>query len=281
MVDVILFYVSTVWYTLGAVVICGLCVSLCRRLFVRMMGDGAGRAVVIGTSVIGTPVHELSHALMCILFGHKITKISLWQPASSDGTLGYVTHSYHPKNPYHILGNLFIGIGPVVGGMGVLTLILALCFPETWESYAGAAHAAADSDSILAALGFPLFFEGIGLLPDMVRETVSGTDVPVWARVLGAIGLLSVSLHIELSPADIKGAAKSIPLYLALVLMLTAVAVGIDHTADTAVMATVSSALAAFSATLFALFAIVLAMSLLQLVLALPVFLLRKLFGRK
>lgn len=271
----VLFFLSVLWYTLGAVVICGLCVALCRHTFVYLMGRGAGRAAVIGTSILGTPVHELSHALMCLVFGHKITEMSLWQPASRDGTLGYVSHSYNRKNPYHILGNLFIGIGPVLGGMGVLTLILALCFPSALSTYLAAAREVVAGDSLSFGEGFRLFFEGVRLFPGMVSKAATDAAVPVWARVVGVICLVSVSLHIELSPADIKGALKSVPLYLVLLLLLTAICALIGEAAMSAVL----SALALFSATLSVLFVIVLLTALALVVLALPVYLLRRLFG--
>ncbi len=276
MVDSVLFFLSVLWYTLGATVICGLAVSVCRRLFVALLGGGVGRGVVIATSIIGTPVHELSHALMCLLFGHRITEMSLWQPTSADGTLGYVTHAYNKKNPYHILGNLFIGIGPVLGGMGVLTLILFLCFPSALNTYLVSADAVVAGGEPSFLQGFTLFFEGLRLFPDMVGEAMTDTEVPVWARILGVIGLISVSLHIELSVADIKGALRSVPLYLVLVLLLTVISTLLGSTA----METVLAALAHFSAYVTALFVIVLVMAAAQILLALPVFLIRKLAGR-
>ncbi len=277
MSDYILFFFSILWYTLGAVVICGLVVSLCRRLFVYLLGGGVGRAIVIGTSILGTPIHELSHALMCLLFGHKIVKLALWQPADADGTLGYVSHSYNKRNPYHILGNLFIGVGPVLGGMGVLTLILFLCFPAALDSYLTSARAAVEGGESTLAQGFTLFFEGLRLFPDMVSEAMTDDAVPVWARILGVVGLISVSLHIELSPPDIKSALKSLPLYLALVLLCTVVCALIGDVALDAV----GSALALFSAWVTSLFVIVLVMAVAQVVIALPFWLLRKLFGRR
>ena len=271
----VLFFLGVLWYTLGAVVICGLCIALCRRLFVRLMGDGAGRAAVIGTSILGTPVHELSHALMCIVFGHKITEVSLWQPASDDGTLGYVSHSYNQKNPYHVLGNLFIGIGPVLGGMGVLTLVLALCFPTALDTYLSAARDVVDAGGNGFTQGFELFFEGVRLFPEMVTTAATDDAIPVWARVVGVICLISVSLHIELSPADIKGALKSVPLYLLLVLILTVICALIGESAMDATL----SALALFSAAMSALFVIVILTALALVVLAMPVYLIRRLFG--
>lgn len=269
----VLFFLQVLWYTLGAVVICGLCVSLCRKLFVSMMGGGFGRGIVMATSVVGTPIHELGHAIMCILFGHTITKMSLWQPFSEDGNLGYVTHAYRPRNPYHVLGNLFIGIGPIFSGLGVLTLALMLGFPDTFTAYSTTAAAMAKGGEG----GLPLFLEGLKMLPRMVEEAGSGAAVPVWGRVIAVLVILSVAQHISLSPADIKGSLKAIPLYLVLVLILTLVCALIGQSA----MEAVTAALARFSAYLAALFVIVLVSSLLQLAVALPVWLLRKLLGRR
>ncbi len=265
----VIFFLSIVWYTLGAIVICGLCVSLCRRLFVKMMGGGAGRTIVQATSIIGTPVHELGHAAMCLLFGHRIVEMSLWQPRSSDGTLGHVSHTYNRRNPYHILGNLFIGIGPVFSGLAVLTLFLKLCFPGALATYfANARFMVAAGQG-----GISLFLEGIKLFPHMVREAATDASVPLWARIIGVLLILSVSLHIELSPADIKGALKAIPIYLVPVLLLTVICGLIGAGA----MNAVTGALALFSAMLTSLFVIVLVASVAQLLLAMPVWLIRKL----
>ncbi len=269
----ILFFLQILGYTLGAVVICGLAVSLCRRLFVWMMGPGVGRSVVMVTSIIGTPVHELSHALMCVLFGHRITDMVLWQPRSRDGTLGYVTHAFNPRNPFHVLGNLFIGIGPVLGGLGVLTLTLRLCFPAALDGYLSAARTmVANGDS-----AFAFFPEGLKMFPRMIGEALTDTSIPTWGRVVGVIVLLSVALHIELSPEDIKGSLKAIPLYLLLVLIVTAICGLIGSAA----MSAVTEALAVFSASLTALFVIVLVVSSAEVLVAVPVFLLRCLFGRR
>ena len=267
----VLFFLKALWYTLGAVVICGLAVSAFRKLFVSMMGGGFGRGVVLATSIIGTPVHEMGHALMCLLFGHKITDMALWQPASRDGNLGYVSHAYHPRNLYHILGNLFIGIGPIFSGLGVLAMALWVGFPDTFASYASTASSMATAGEG----GMPLLLEGLKILPRMVGE-IGHSAVPVWGQIIALLVIFSVAQHISLSPADIKGALTAIPLYLAILLILTAVCGLLGQNA----MDTVSAALALFSACLTALFTVVLVSALIQLVIALPVWLIRKLMGR-
>lgn len=268
----VIFFLKVLWNTLGSVVICGLAVSLCRRLFVSMLGGGFGRGVVLATSIVGTPVHELGHAVMCLLFGHRITAMSLWQPRSPDGNLGYVTHVYRKRNLYHILGNLFIGIGPIFSGLAVVSLALLIGFPDTLSAYASTASRMAASGEG----GVSLFLEGLKMLPRMVEELTGGGSAPLWVKVIALLVILSVSQHISLSPADIKGALTSVPIYLGLALILTAICGLLGQNA----MDTVAGALTLFSAELTALFVIVLVTSLVQLAIALPVWLIRKVFGR-
>ena len=93
-------------FTIGVIVVFGLLIALCRRTFLKNTGY-TGYKVLLVTGAVGTPIHELSHALMCIVFGHKIVEMKLYQPGNENGTLGYVNHSYNPKNIYHIIALIF------------------------------------------------------------------------------------------------------------------------------------------------------------------------------
>ena len=77
----------------------------------------------------GVMIHELSHVFFCLLFRHKVVKIKLFSP-ESDGTLGYVSHSYDPKNRFHCIGRFFIGTGPVWGGVFALWIITLFFLPS-------------------------------------------------------------------------------------------------------------------------------------------------------
>ena len=110
--QIALSFVLQVVFTVGLIFLFGWLISLCNRRFYANFGK-FGRAVCYITGIVGTPVHELSHAFFCVLFGHHITEMRLFR-ISDDGTLGYVNHSYDRKNLYQQTGNFFIGVAPIV-----------------------------------------------------------------------------------------------------------------------------------------------------------------------
>ena len=56
-------------FTIGIIVVFGLIIAFSRRSIVRL-GRAGYRAIII-TGVVGTPVHELGHAIACFVFGHN------------------------------------------------------------------------------------------------------------------------------------------------------------------------------------------------------------------
>ena len=92
--DILLGFLLQILFTIGLIVLVGFLIALCNKKFYSNLG-GLGMTACYVTGCIGTPIHELSHALFCLIFGHKITEIKLFQINSDDGTLGYVKHSYN------------------------------------------------------------------------------------------------------------------------------------------------------------------------------------------
>jgi len=88
---------------------------------------------ILWTAWIGTPIHELSHAIMAKLFGHKVTKISLFRPHGTNGTLGYVDHTYDRKNFFHQIGVFFVGIAPLISGSIALIALTYWLLPNGKE----------------------------------------------------------------------------------------------------------------------------------------------------
>lgn len=208
MADYIIGYFLQMLYTVGTVALFGLLIALMRRLFCRIAGR-SGPKILLATGIIGTPIHELSHALMCIVFGHKITEIKLYQPNSSDGALGYVSHSYRRKNIYHQIGNFFIGTAPVIIGSGMLTLLMLLMIPDASDAFFGEMGAINGIGDIFACTGA------------CIGAIFSGIDTwQTWAFLILAIMIAS---HMEMSVADIKGGLGGLGIMAALWLLISAV----------------------------------------------------------
>lgn len=246
--------------TLGVVVVCGLTAWLAEKLFVRLAGSGK---IVYVSSVVGTPVHELGHALMCLLFAHKITEIKLLlPPGHPSGTLGYVSHSFNPKNPWARLGNLFIGVGPVFSGIGVMVLVLLLCFPTQWNAYLATSAALTAGNVSLPAIVNDVF----SLLLSMPQAFGENW----WRALLGLLVILAVSQHITLSGADVKGALSAMPLYL---LLLAAVA---GVTMAFGIQDAVLQGLWLFNLRILSLFSLAIAFSIVWILLAFIIFFIKR-----
>lgn len=191
-------------FTVGLIAAFGLVIWLLNRVFYKLAGD-YGKVACILTGFIGTPVHEAGHAIFCVLFGHKVVEMKLYQPNSKDGVLGYVSHTYNKKNVYHQIGNFFIGLGPIILGSGVLLLLMFLLVPDLLGELS-------DTMNLLALLNLDLFsFSTIGYIFEILWEivttffgTASLTD-PLWWLFM--IPACSIALHMSLSASDIKGSA--------------------------------------------------------------------------
>ena len=124
--------------SLGPLVLFAVVIHWLERFTQRRLAERFGWKSVLWTGWLGTPVHELSHALMCHAFGHRVDEIVLFEPDPESGRLGYVRHSYKQKNWFEEMGNFFIGIAPLVGGCIAMVILL-------WLFYPTAVHAAIQS----------------------------------------------------------------------------------------------------------------------------------------
>ncbi len=114
---------------LGPVVLACVLLHFLEKALNRRMHQLVGRSRIYLNGWIGTPVHEISHALMCWVFRHKVLEIKLFSP-DDDGRLGYVRHAFRRDSLYQRIGNFFIGIAPLFGGATVLLLLLMFVHPE-------------------------------------------------------------------------------------------------------------------------------------------------------
>ncbi len=161
-----------------------------------------GTLALIYCTALGTVIHELSHALFCVIFDHKVTDMSLFNP-EPDGTLGYVEHEYDKENLYQDAGNFFIGIAPILM-TGVLTYLLTIELMPTIIPPAPRTH---NINSII------LFVSQI------YRNLLVSDNLFDWQFYAYIIAIFTISGHATLSMADMKGAASGI---IALVLIVFA-----------------------------------------------------------
>lgn len=200
--EIVLAGVMQIVLWVGAIILVGIAIALLNTLFYFILGRNS-RGLCIATGLIGTPIHELGHAFFCVIFAHKITEIKLFQFHSEDGTLGYVTHSYNPKNIYQRIGQFFIGVGPILFGSGILLLLEFLLARPTFFAMASLM----EDLSFGMASGVGNYF---GLIGSALGQFFAGMfslaslRSPLW-WVFVVLGCM-ISLHMRLSKPDIKGA---------------------------------------------------------------------------
>lgn len=184
-----------------------------QRLVFSLSANMLHGKVIYLSAWLGTPIHELSHALFCLVFGHKIQRIVLFNP-DKRGTLGYVTHSYNNRNLWQVMGNFFIGIAPLFGGLlglyGVTWIFLDdaanlfhLLQLSTFQNLANIEL------SELIVLNHQI----LHLIEN--AYALSPIKVIIWAYLCAAI-----SLHLSPSKEDLKGAWGGFFIFITLSLSL-------------------------------------------------------------
>jgi len=183
---------------------------------------------ILITGWIGTPIHELGHALFCIVFRHKIDEIKLYTPNSEDGTLGYVNHSFNPKSIYQNIGNFFIGIGPIVFGTLVLYTLLYFLVPNTKDVFSSI-----ETQSNVLVKGVHGEFTGI-------LNSLRSTTINTLGTLFNKSNLVNykfwiflylsmcISSHMELSPLDIKGAWRGLISLILFFIVINLIIIGFE-----------------------------------------------------
>lgn len=200
-------------FTAGVVGLCGMFISLCNRCFYDCLGDTAFFVIRI-SGFIGTPVHELSHALMCLIFGHRITKIQAYSFKKRTKTLGFVEHSYNKRNLYHLVGNFFIGIAPIIVGGLVVTLFVRLLTPWMYADMMG------ELGEVVSSSGSEFFVELLKSVVSVFASFFRLSNFASWRWWLCILLAFAISIHMEISRSDIKGGLKGLGV-IAILLALT------------------------------------------------------------
>lgn len=207
-VSLITNYFLQMLFTLGIIVMFGVTIAFCNSMIYRNLGSKS-RTFCIVTGFIGTPIHEAAHALACLIFWHKIVEIKLFIPNSTDGTLGYVYHSYNKKNLYQRMGNFFIGIAPIIVGAGVLALLLYLLLPDMFSN-------------LMREISSIDFLDNLGESFKGICETFVTlfSYIGSWQWWLFLVLGSFIALHMTLSKADIEGAGSGLVIFFLTIFVL-------------------------------------------------------------
>ena len=190
-------------FTAGIVGLCGMFISFCNRCFCDGLEDTAFFVVRI-TGFVGTPVHELSHALMCLIFGHRITDMKIYSLKKRSKMLGYVEHAYNKRNIYHLIGNFFIGIAPIVVGGLAVTVLVRLLTPWMYNDMVR------EFNDVTGADGSKIFVELIKSIVSVFGAVFRLSNFASWRWWICIIFAFAISIHMEISRSDIKGGLKGL-----------------------------------------------------------------------
>ncbi len=202
------------FYFIGAIFLIGFAIHNLSRLFYTLLGAGKWGCYITG--IIGTPIHELSHALACLIFGQKINEIKLFQIDEKSGTLGYVNHSYNKKNIYHVVGNYFIGAAPILIGTAFLCLMMRWLLPSSFAAFADYLK----DFSYLQGRGFSWDWLAyawsvfVGCIGAIFSSFSAGQNW--WIFMVLA---LCISLHMNLSGADIRISLSALPVLIGVLVL--------------------------------------------------------------
>jgi len=206
--DLIIATFSQMVSLFGGIVLFGLLIHFISRLSFETLVRAFGRKGTYLVAWLGTPIHELGHAIFCLIFAHKITDIAFFKPDPLTGTLGYVYHKWNRSNPWQLLGNFFIGIGPIILGCVALLATFYFLIPKSsqaWDSILILVNEVDQDNSIgsyLAILGGSAF-----LMLKVVFTLSNLTDWKFWVFFYVSICIAS---NIRLSPSDLKGALSGL-----------------------------------------------------------------------
>jgi hypothetical protein len=165
-----------------------------------------GKKGILITAWLGTPVHELSHLLMCFVFHHKVDQVKFLQLKSEDGTLGYVIHRFNPGSLYQKAGNFFIGIAPIFGGIVTIFATLYVFVPESFKACLLIVHQVLGQHNMSA----PYLIVGVQTIVQMVHTLFTWNNMAHPSFWLFVYVSICIASHISLSPADIKGAVSGL-----------------------------------------------------------------------
>lgn len=185
----------------GSIVVVGFILGFLREKSIKNFYKAFGRKSIYITGFIGVPIHELSHAIVAIIFRHQITEIKLFQLNSEDNTLGYVNHRYNPKSIYQQIGNFFIGIAPILGGTISIGILMYFLIPSIYNGF---------MSTILNNMNQVNLINVVLSFKELIKLIFTLDNFKNVEFIIFILLTICISSHISLSKEDIKGASKGL-----------------------------------------------------------------------
>ena len=209
--------------TLGVFVLFGFILGFLEGHINSKLCNSFGSGAVLITSIIGTPIHEISHWIGCLLFGFKVSDVKLLRPVAykTDGVLGYVTYSYSTENIWQNIGCVFTGMAPMIFGIVFIYIVIRLVTPEIYKEIRNRLETAC----LKAGKSIRIFPCCMSVFTGFVSGLFKLRKWGILRGIICCYAVMSISMHMTMSSADISNALTGIiPLiiiYIAVALILT------------------------------------------------------------
>ena len=220
LLNVLILSVTEIFYLVGVLIAVGFLLGWIQSSKNKWAYQAFGKIGILLTGCIGTPIHEAGHAIMCLLFGHKINSIKFFTMNPNTTILGYVNHSFNKHNLYQASGNFFISLGPLFSGTAAILFFMYLLEPYTFNALQRYVIAAPlDSNTIMGLIewsGSSMVVVYTGIFSSKNFGSPS-----FWLFLMLAICTAS---HIALSKEDIKNAISGLVVTLLTIVLINMVA---------------------------------------------------------
>ena len=218
---------QTLWLLLVLVapfVVFTVLIHFLERLIQIRLASRFGWKSVLWTGWLGTPIHELSHVVLCKIFRHRIDEVALFEPDLKSGRLGYVKHSWNPKNLFEEVGTFFIGLAPLAGGSMALAGLLVFFFPDSVSNMIEGAGIGEGSDLAEPRSVTNMVF---GSVQSLLQDLLTFQNLISWKFWLFTYLVLCVGSHMAPSRSDYEGASRGVwMVVLAMIACLLLVSLG-------------------------------------------------------
>ncbi|WP_246943355.1 hypothetical protein [Bacillus pinisoli] len=194
------------FYFLGVIIAVGFLIAFIEKYIHTYLFRAFGRRGILITAWIGTPIHEIGHLIQCLLWGHRVTCVKLLMINEPNAVLGFVEHQYNRNSLYQQIGNFFIGIGPVLSGIGTLILGMYVLIPNSYGSFIFYVQQI-ESFNYFSVEGLLTVGSVVSQLLKVLFTIENLLNPLFWIYTF--IGIC-ISSHIALSKQDLKGSLRGV-----------------------------------------------------------------------